>query len=176
MAKAILVSYDKREPISPVYSQGRDLVPLVGQTVAFVQHVIEPSEDDPDTYIHKGVFAFSDLSVRQEGMYRLMFHLYELVGDDVLYRASLESGTFRVYPAKEFPGMQHSTGKTVDLKNQGVRIRVKKNIRIAAGRARKMRVREPILNLVANDAFSNNILPTFAMKSMARLTYAAYMT
>lgn len=142
MAKAILVSYDKREPISPVYSQGRDLVPLVGQTVAFVQHVVESTADDPETLVRKGIFAFSDLSVRQEGLYRLIFYLYELVDNDVLYQGSIESSIFRVYAAKEFPGMQYSTNKTRDLKNQGVKIRVKKNIRVPTSIAKAMRVSE----------------------------------
>jgi hypothetical protein len=150
MAKAILVSFDRKEPVSPVYSQGRDLVPLVGQTVAFVQRVSEIPENDTEPFTHKGVFAFSDLSVRQEGLYRIAFHLYERVGDEILYRASVETGTFRVYPAKEFPGMQHSTGRTVGLKDQGVRIRVKKSIRVPASRAMEMRVRYSILSVVVD--------------------------
>jgi hypothetical protein len=76
-----------------------------------------------------GVFAFTDLSIRQEGTYRLMFDLFELTNGEAVWRAKITSEVFRVYPAKSFPGMAQSTDFTDILKKHGIRVRVSKSVR-----------------------------------------------
>jgi hypothetical protein len=126
--QAELVHHDTKEPVGPVSCQGREMMPLVGDRVAFVQRAYSSEETaSPD---FKAVFAFSDLSVRQSGYYRLHFSLFEVVGTDVVFRASVYSLPFKTYSPKDFPGMQSSTDTTAELKKNGIRMRWKKSIRI----------------------------------------------
>jgi len=129
-----LVHHDTRVPVAPVPgSAGQLLLPLTGDLNSFVQRMNTNSEDEVPSY--RGVFAFNDLSVRKEGEYRLQFHLIEIVGTECIHRNTIESDRFRVYQPKEFPGMQSSTRCTETLKKQGVKVRVKKAIRVPRGGA-----------------------------------------
>jgi Velvet factor len=87
----------------------------------------------PATHTHGprivGVFAFTDLSVRQEGHYRLRFDVFEISSATIYHRAHVISDEFRVYAAKSFPGMAQSTDFTDTLKKHGIRVRVSKTIR-----------------------------------------------
>ncbi|GMM33872.1 hypothetical protein DASC09_011970 [Saccharomycopsis crataegensis] len=87
----------------------------------------------------KGFFVFNDLSIRYEGYYRLIFQLYEMPYIDgasssssninmakLVFRTSVKSNVFRVYTAKEFPGLAPSTELDQVLKNLGSRIRIRK--------------------------------------------------
>jgi hypothetical protein len=118
---------DSKYPVPPVSFQNRDMMPLVGDRTVFVQRAYSSEETEfPD---YKGVFAFSDLSVRQEGVYRLRFSLFEIIGVDVFFRGEIVSLPFKTYTPKQFPGMQSSTEATADLKKNGIRMRWKKSIR-----------------------------------------------
>jgi hypothetical protein len=129
-----LIYADTRAPVASVPgSAGQLLTPLVGDLTSFVQRMNTNSEDEAPDY--RGVFAFNDLSVRKEGSYRLQFHLMEILGTESIYRGRIESDLFRVYQPKEFPGMQSSTRCTETLKKQGVKVRVKKAIRVPRGGA-----------------------------------------
>ncbi|KAL2809687.1 velvet factor-domain-containing protein [Aspergillus granulosus] len=69
-------------------------------------------------------FIFSDLSVRTAGIYRLQFQLMnwgtvEDTGQMVPVLAQVWSEPFRVYPAKDFPGMLDSSVLAVRLKELG---------------------------------------------------------
>ncbi|KAL4970736.1 velvet factor family protein [Aspergillus stella-maris] len=73
----------------------------------------------PATY-----FIFSDLSIRQAGLYRLQFRLMnwgsvEDTGQSMPILAEAWSEPFRVYPAKDFPGMRDSSLLTLRLKELG---------------------------------------------------------
>ncbi|CAG8619601.1 12388_t:CDS:2 [Ambispora gerdemannii] len=89
-------------------------------------------------------FIFSDLSVRTDGEFKLIFNLMDLgiatnypstsnnrrkiinVGSpasDVL--ASVSSNSFEVFPAKKFPGMLESTALIRCFSNQGLKIPVR---------------------------------------------------
>ncbi|CAK5268259.1 unnamed protein product [Mycena citricolor] len=72
-----------------------------------------------------GFFVFPDLSVRTEGSYRLKLSLYEVVGNDVQHCKSIFSAPFFVYTAKKFPGVE----------DQGIKIRIRKDIRMRKTRA-----------------------------------------
>ncbi|GKZ36235.1 hypothetical protein AbraIFM66950_007232 [Aspergillus brasiliensis] len=69
-------------------------------------------------------FIFSDLSVRTAGLYRLQFRLMnwglvEDTGQSMPVLAEVWSDPFRVYPAKDFPGMRDSSRLTEGLKELG---------------------------------------------------------
>lgn len=69
-------------------------------------------------------FIFSDLSVRSAGLYRFQFRLMnwgsiEDSGQAMPILAEAWSDTFRVYPAKDFPGMRDSSVLAEGLKEAG---------------------------------------------------------
>ncbi|KAJ3276029.1 hypothetical protein HDV01_006199 [Terramyces sp. JEL0728] len=77
-------------------------------------------------------FIFPDLSVRMEGAYRLKFSMYKIVDSQVLYCTSIISDSFNVYPAKKFPGMEESTPLSKTFAEQGLKIRIRKEVRSRA--------------------------------------------
>ncbi|KAL8959765.1 MAG: hypothetical protein Q9193_003424 [Seirophora villosa] len=76
-------------------------------------------------------FIFSDMSCRHSGRYRLQFKLvnHAVEGLPTGSRNSIlglvESDTFEVFPAKDFPGMRPSTALMKDLKRQGASVKIK---------------------------------------------------
>ncbi|KAL5036359.1 hypothetical protein RTP6_003939 [Batrachochytrium dendrobatidis] len=74
-------------------------------------------------------FVFPDLSVRSEGEYRLKFTLYEIIGKDVYYCTSIISKPFSVHAAKRFTGMQVSTPLSRVFSKQGLKLRVRTEVR-----------------------------------------------
>ncbi|KAF7307972.1 Velvet domain-containing protein [Mycena kentingensis (nom. inval.)] len=103
------------------------------------------SKDSPTTAppsSDAGFFVFPDLSVRTEGSYRLKLSLYEVVGNDVRHCKSIYSAAFYVYTAKKFPGVEESSPLTCSLADQGIKIRIRKDIRM-----RKSRVAAPSSSL-----------------------------
>ncbi|RKP09961.1 velvet factor, partial [Thamnocephalis sphaerospora] len=78
-----------------------------------------------------GYFVFPDISVRIEGVFRLRFTLYEISGQRVKDMGTAYSEPFRVYSAKQFPGMAESTCMTRAFSDQGVRIRIRKESRLS---------------------------------------------
>ncbi|KAI9314582.1 velvet factor-domain-containing protein [Dichotomocladium elegans] len=76
-----------------------------------------------------GFFIFADISVRHEGHFKLKFTLFRIVENDVYRLCSVVSNAFQVYSPKTFPGMSESTFLTRCFSDQGVRIRIRKEIR-----------------------------------------------
>eukprot|EP00842_Homolaphlyctis_polyrhiza_P002802 jgi/Hompol1/3522/HPOL_003268-RA len=74
-------------------------------------------------------FVFPDLSVRMEGIYRLKFSLFEIVNTEILFCTSIISDIFNVFPAKKFPGMEESTMLSRTFAEQGLKIRIRKEVR-----------------------------------------------
>lgn len=69
-------------------------------------------------------FIFADLSIRTAGLYRLQFRLMnwgsvEDTGQSMPILAEAWSDPFRVYPAKDFPGMRDSSILAEGLKELG---------------------------------------------------------
>ena len=125
-----LVNPQTHEPVV-VVGRERQMSPIVGVTTATMHRINLPSTPQwlrPSGQI-AGVFAFTDLSIRQEGSYRLRFDLFELVNGEALFRSQIYSEEFKVYPAKSFPGMAQSTDFTDILKKHGIRVRVSKSVR-----------------------------------------------
>lgn len=127
--QVLLVRWDDLQPVV-VPSRERQMTALVGVTNTTIHRINVPSMDTNTGTIEPwGVFAFTDLSVRQEGDYRLQFHLYEILNGEAFHRAQVNSDRFHVYAAKGFPGMEQSTAFTDLLKKHGIRVRVSKSIR-----------------------------------------------
>ncbi|KAI0252299.1 velvet factor-domain-containing protein [Lactifluus subvellereus] len=96
-----------------------------GSVVSSLYHLKDAENDNRDA----GFFVFPDLSVRQEGSYRLKLSLFEVVGSNVYHCKSIFSSPFYVYTAKKFPGMEESTALSCSLADQGIKIRIRKDIR-----------------------------------------------
>lgn len=123
-----LVHATNHEPVV-VVGRERQMSPIVGVTTATMHRITLPSDwQRPEGHI-LGVFAFTDLSIRQEGAYNLKFDLFELTNGEAVWRSEIFSNDFRVYPAKSFPGMAQSTDFTDILKKHGIRVRVSKSVR-----------------------------------------------
>jgi hypothetical protein len=127
------------QDFKPVMVQNRErqMTALVGVTNSTL-HRITLQDETSHSQTVKGVFAFTDLSVRQEGLYYLRFDLFEIRNGEILHRSECFSSQFRVYTAKTFPGMKTSTPFTDQLKKVGIRVRVSKSIRTAKSRANQV--------------------------------------
>ncbi|KAI8321210.1 hypothetical protein GQ54DRAFT_237303, partial [Martensiomyces pterosporus] len=78
-------------------------------------------------------FVFPDLSIRKDGEYRLRFSFFDLrseTGDLIRTSSPIMARTFsdpfKVYSAKQFPGMIESTSLSKHFAKQGVKIPVRK--------------------------------------------------
>jgi hypothetical protein len=87
-----------------------------------------------------GFFVFGDLSVKQEGRFRLRFTLYERddEADEPSFNfvSELVTNVFTVYSSKNFPGMTESTFLTRTFSDQGVKLRLRKDTRALTTRKR----------------------------------------
>ncbi|KAF1363242.1 hypothetical protein EJ07DRAFT_27848, partial [Lizonia empirigonia] len=85
-----------------------------------------------------GFFVFGDISVKMLGTYRLHFRLYEFNMDrhEAQYLASISSDKFSVLAPKDFKGMEESSHLSRSIADQGVRLRLRKEARAAAGNKR----------------------------------------
>lgn len=81
-------------------------------------------------------FVFTDLSIRQEGQFRLAFKLLAIgppsfaptsTGGHVLAEALTEP--FTIYSPRRFPGMTESTELAKCLARQGIQVPVRNDIR-----------------------------------------------
>ncbi|KAG1744543.1 velvet factor-domain-containing protein, partial [Suillus paluster] len=97
-----------------------------GSVVSSLYHLKDTENRNEDA----GFFVFPDLSVRTEGSYRLKLSLFEVVGNTVRHCKSIYSAPFYVYTAKKFPGMEESTPLSCSLADQGIKIRIRKDIRV----------------------------------------------
>jgi Velvet factor len=100
------------------------MMPLAGTTTSDIYRIANIVTGEPQY-----IFLFPDLSVRQEGHYKLRCSLFQRLGEDIIFRTSIVSNTLRVYAAKEFPGMAETTPLTLHLKNYGLRVKCSKSIR-----------------------------------------------
>ncbi|KAL4809392.1 velvet factor-domain-containing protein [Aspergillus unguis] len=120
---------------------------LSGVPVAGVAYLDKPTR--------AGYFIFPDLSVRNEGWYRLIFHLYEQTKDpkDMTegpqqpvsppvpgkvpgpqqwsdFRLEVVTAPFLVSSAKKFPGLAQSTALSRMIADQGCRVRIRRDVRM----------------------------------------------
>lgn len=99
------------------------LVPsrLAGTTVVSLTHIRNPPPG-------KFFFILNDLSIRQEGFYRLKFRVFEvpLSHSYVYLRGEVDSSVITVYSPKNFPGLATSSNLIMDLASRGHKVRVRK--------------------------------------------------
>lgn len=107
---------------------------LTGSLVSSIHRLKDSSNNDG------GFFIFGDLSVKQEGRFRLRFTLYdkdERTDPPTFYFVSeIISNPFTVYSPKNFPGMSESTFLTRTFSDQGVKLRLRKDSRALTTRKR----------------------------------------
>ncbi|KAG8943397.1 hypothetical protein FRC03_002503 [Tulasnella sp. 419] len=115
-----------------------------GSVVSSLYHLKDHENNGKDA----GFFVFPDLSVRTEGSYRLKLSLFEVVGANVHHCKSIFSKPFYVYTAKKFPGMEESTQLSCSLADQGIKIRIRKDIRV---RKRPVQVPAPGIMPIEED-------------------------
>ena len=142
------------EAVSEICIRGNTKSPMVGVTSSCAHHVSDSSDATINSFKDKAAFIFPDLSIRQEGLYWLKFHLFEIVDAVAIHRAEVKSSIFKVFTAKEFPGMEQSTDVTEYLRNQGLKMRANMTVRI-----RKDRV-----SVIHDLQFAFNLDPTVSNK------------
>lgn len=118
-----------------------DFENLVGTTCVVANMVSDKTFDNT----MRAVFVFSNLSVKQDGNYKLRFTLYEFSSFASLYsynqftapnlpvvvaRAQIDLEVFKVYTAKKFPGLTTLLKLLFDLKSLGTKIKVRHLIRL----------------------------------------------
>ncbi|KAG8981317.1 hypothetical protein FRB93_008741 [Tulasnella sp. JGI-2019a] len=121
-----------------------------GSVVSSLYHLKDHENGGKDA----GFFVFPDLSVRTEGSYRLKLSLFEVVGANVYHCKSIFSRPFYVFTAKKFPGMEESTSLSCSLAEQGIKIRIRKDIRV-----RKRPVHQEIVPILEEDQDSADTSP-----------------
>lgn len=119
-------SEDGTEDCSAMPEEFRSTRRLMGTTVS------SPFVGQDENNEEGCFFCFPDLSCRTPGTFRLKFALVVLDpvgvsnGTRTPLAATVMSEPFKVYNAKDFPGMQASTPLTKKLKEQGCLISIKK--------------------------------------------------
>ncbi|CDS14294.1 hypothetical protein LRAMOSA06464 [Lichtheimia ramosa] len=118
-------------------------------------------------------FVFPDMSVRDEGVYRLnmcLFEIQQLVSynpvtsflprSSVKFLQSTMSDAFAVYPAKKFPGMHTSCALACHFAEQGLKIRIRKESRKRSAAQKFRRIDQSTSamdhNLVQQQAFDED--------------------
>ncbi|KAJ6625386.1 velvet factor-domain-containing protein [Mycena sp. CBHHK59/15] len=86
-------------------------------------------KDYPNSDAHAAFFIFPDICVRLEGSWRFKLSLFVIDGDDVKACKTIFSNPFFVYPGKHYPGVEVSTPLTRALAAQGVKLRIRKELR-----------------------------------------------
>lgn len=94
---------------------------LTGTTMYSLTHLRSPSPG-------KFFFLLHDLSIRQEGRYKLLFDVYEVqaLSGMIRHRAQTTSGVITVYTPKTFPGLESSSDLVKEIASQGCKVRVRK--------------------------------------------------
>lgn len=99
---------------------------LTGTTLSSIFYMKEPGTGKQGG----AYFVFPDLNVRSEGAYRLRFDVFRMQEQAVHPVAHCISQTFTVYSAKRFPGMTNSTELSKLCSEQGLKIRIRKDLRV----------------------------------------------
>ncbi|KAK7028553.1 velvet domain-containing protein [Favolaschia claudopus] len=100
-------------------------------------------KDYPNADQDAAFFIFPNICVRLEGSWRFKLSLFVIEGDKVKLCATTYSSPFYVYQGKQYPGVQVSTPLTRALAAQGVKLRIRKDIR-QRGSIRMKEEEEPV--------------------------------
>lgn len=121
---------------------------LSGTPVVSLTHIRQPPPG-------KFFFILNDLSIRQEGHYRLKFRVFEvpLSHSFVYLRGEVESDVITVYSPKKFPGLGMSSNLIKDFALKGHKVRVRKE---ATHQKRRKKNISPVVAATINQSISNN--------------------
>lgn len=110
-----------------------------------------------------GLFVFGDVSVKMLGSYRLHFRLYEFSPDtfNTQYLTCVTSKKFSVLAPKDFRGMDQSSHLSRLIADQGVRLRLRKEARSAAGSKRSYPYDSPVNIAQAHPSLPNEYSSSF---------------
>lgn len=110
-----------------------------------------------------GLFVFGDISVRVLGSFRLHFSMWEHNPAEyrAIFLASYTSEKFSVLAPKDFKGMEESTSLSRCIADQGVRLRLRKEARTAAGSKRSYPYDSPVSIAQAHATLPNDYSPSF---------------
>ncbi|KAK9322375.1 velvet factor-domain-containing protein [Lipomyces orientalis] len=101
---------------------------LIGTTITSLNFMKQPPPG-------RAYFLFPDLSVRQEGSYRLVFSVFEICEDvGAIWRAEAVSDVLTVYSPKKFPGLDVSSALTREIASQGGKVRIRREARLRGRR------------------------------------------
>ncbi|KAK9316214.1 velvet factor-domain-containing protein [Lipomyces starkeyi] len=101
---------------------------LIGTTITSLNFMKQPPPG-------RAYFLFPDLSVRQEGTYRLVFSVFEICEDSgAVWRAEAVSEVLTVYSPKKFPGLDVSSALTREIASQGGKVRIRREARLRGRR------------------------------------------
>ncbi|KAJ7354604.1 velvet factor-domain-containing protein [Mycena albidolilacea] len=109
-------------------------------------------KDYPNSDQDAAFFIFSNICVRLEGSWRFKLSLFVIDGDKVKLCATTCSAPFFVYQGKQYPGVQASTPLTQALAAQGVKLRIRRDIR----QRNSIRAKEEEQPLILQEAGDNN--------------------
>ncbi|KAF2104214.1 hypothetical protein NA57DRAFT_70431 [Rhizodiscina lignyota] len=127
---------------------------LIGRTTSSL-HRLKDIDELGNWGDDGGFFVFGDLSVTVTGRYRLCFSLFELDKDEgvVTPLQSIQSGVFDVVTSRDYLGLDESTNLTKAFADQGVRLRLRKEVRTVGMQQSRRGTRSTL------DTDDRNILP-----------------
>ncbi|EST04996.1 Velvet factor [Kalmanozyma brasiliensis GHG001] len=107
-------------PTEECLPDARRIEPLVGDTLQ------SPFNSRIDTREDQSFFVFKELGVRNRGVYRLRFDLFDRVGARVFKIASVYSDAFEVQERRKHPGLGASSALMDALVDRGMKYKLRK--------------------------------------------------
>ena len=107
-------------PMDECLPDARRIEPLVGDTLQ------SPFNSRIDTREDQSFFVFKELGVRNRGVYRLRFDLFDRVGLRIFKIASVYSDAFEVQERRKHPGLSASSALMDALVDRGMKYKPRK--------------------------------------------------
>ncbi|SPO26737.1 uncharacterized protein UTRI_04044_B [Ustilago trichophora] len=107
-------------PMDECLPDARRIEPLVGDTLQ------SPFNSRIDTREDQSFFVFKELGVRNRGLYRLRFDLFDRVGLRIFKIASVYSDAFDVQERRKHPGLSASSALMDALVDRGMKYKLRK--------------------------------------------------
>lgn len=107
-------------PSEECLPDARRIEPLVGDTLQ------SPFNSRIDTREDQSFFVFKELGVRNRGVYRLRFDLFDRVGLRIFKIASVYSDAFEVQERRKHPGLSASSALMDALVDRGMKYKLRK--------------------------------------------------
>ena len=107
-------------PTEECLADARRIEPLVGDTLQ------SPFNSRIDTREDQSFFVFKELGIRNRGVYRLRFDLFDRVGLRIFKIASVYSDAFEVQERRKHPGLSASSALMDALVDRGMKYKLRK--------------------------------------------------